>query len=135
MGSIDTLHEEVSDMGARASTDDVTQADDQVRTFESGELWAEEVSQGWAVIPEVNLSPEGIELTDIQIADPDGNSPEEVDRLKQIVWKKRHLKMGKGNALPPDARGAICDIDVRNTWPIAQRVRKVAPSSKKSWPT
>ena len=30
---------------------DLVQADDQVCTFESGELWAEEVSQEWAVIP------------------------------------------------------------------------------------
>ena len=130
MRSIDTLHEEVIDMGARASIEDVTQADDPVCTFESGELWAEEISQGWAVIPEVDLSPEGIELKDIQIPDPDGNSPEEVDRLKQIIWKKRHLLMGKGNALPPAARGAICDIDVGNARPIAQRVRKVAPQFK-----
>ena len=65
MRSIDTLHEEVIDMGARASIEDVTQADDQVCTFESGELWAEEISHGWAVIPEVDLSPEGIELKDI----------------------------------------------------------------------
>ena len=35
--------------------------------------------------------------------------------------------MGKGNALPPAARGAICDIDVGDAKPIAQRVRKVAP--------
>ena len=35
--------------------------------------------------------------------------------------------MGKGNALPPAARGAIHDIDVGNARPIAQRVRKVAP--------
>ena len=78
----------------------------------------------------MDLSPEGIELKDIQIPDPDGNSPEEVDRLKQIIWKKRHLLMGKGNALPPAARGAICDIDVGNARPIAQRVRKVAPQFK-----
>ena len=34
--------------------------------------------------------------------------------------------MGKGNALPPAARGAICDIDVGGAAPIAQRVRPVA---------
>jgi hypothetical protein len=115
---------------AGTKNEDLVQADDQVCTFESGELWAEEVSQGWAVIPEVDPSPEGIELKDIQIPDPDGNTPEEVDRLKQIIWKKRHLFMGKGNALPPAARGAICDIDVGNAKPIAQRVRKVAPQFK-----
>ena len=35
--------------------------------------------------------------------------------------------MGKGNALPPAARGAVCDIDVGGASPIAQRVRPVAP--------
>jgi hypothetical protein len=35
--------------------------------------------------------------------------------------------MGKGNALPPAAHGAICDIDVGGDKPIAQRCRPVAP--------
>ena len=35
--------------------------------------------------------------------------------------------MEKENDLPPAARGSICDIDVVNAKPIAQRVRKVAP--------
>ena len=121
---------EASGIEASVETEGLTQADDQVCTFESGELWAEEVSQGWAVIPEVDPSPQGIELKDIQIPDSNGNTPEEVDRLKQIIWKKRHLLMGKGNALPPAARGAICDIDVGSARPIAQRVRKVAPQFK-----
>ena len=43
--------------------------------------------------------------------------------------------MWKGNALPPPARWSICDIDVGHAKPIAQRVRKVAPNSRKSWPT
>ena len=38
---------------AGTKNEDLVQADDQVCTFESGELWVEEVSQGWAVIPEV----------------------------------------------------------------------------------
>ncbi|GMF45626.1 unnamed protein product [Phytophthora fragariaefolia] len=35
--------------------------------------------------------------------------------------------MGKRNALPPAAVGAICDIDVEGAAPVAQRVRRVAP--------
>uniref|UniRef100_A0AAV1UEH2 Reverse transcriptase n=1 Tax=Peronospora matthiolae TaxID=2874970 RepID=A0AAV1UEH2_9STRA len=66
----------------------------------------------------------------MQIPDQDGNTPEELDQLRQVIWKKRHLLMGKSYALSPDARGAICDIDVRNARPIAQRVRKVAPQFK-----
>ncbi|POM74608.1 Reverse transcriptase, partial [Phytophthora palmivora] len=32
-----------------------------------------------------------------------------------------------GNALPPAARDVVCDIDVGDAKPIAQRVRKIAP--------
>ena len=35
--------------------------------------------------------------------------------------------MGKGNALPPESQGAICDIDVGTASPKAQRARPVAP--------
>ena len=35
--------------------------------------------------------------------------------------------MGKGNALPPAARGAVYDIDVGGANPIEERVRPVAP--------
>ncbi|OWY92090.1 hypothetical protein PHMEG_00039049, partial [Phytophthora megakarya] len=38
---------------------------------------------------------------------------------------KRHLLIGKGNALPPAAKGVVCDIDVGNAKPIALRTRKV----------
>ena len=123
--SKEDLHEVTTTKEKEAKLADLLQADDQVCSFESGELWAEDIKQGWAVIPEVNPSSQGIALEDIQI--PDENTPEEVDRLRQIIWKKRHLLMGKGNALPPAARGAICDIDVGIARPIAQRVRKVAP--------
>nr|KAE8920000.1 hypothetical protein PF009_g29700 [Phytophthora fragariae] len=44
-----------------------------------------------------------------------------------MIWKKRHLLIGKGNALPPAARGVVCDIDEGEAKPIAQRVRKIAP--------
>ncbi|CAH0475315.1 unnamed protein product [Peronospora belbahrii] len=92
-----------------------------------GELWAEDVDQGWAIIPEFDPLHTSIKLEDKQIPDSDGNTPEEVDRLRQIIWRRRHLLRGKGNALPPASRGAICDIDVGNAKPIAQRVRKVPP--------
>ncbi|CAH0480928.1 unnamed protein product [Peronospora belbahrii] len=108
-----------------------TQEDDQVCTFESGELWAEDVRQGRAIIPEVDLSPTSINLEAIQITDSDGNTPDEVDRLRQIIWRRQHILMGKGNALSPSAQGAICDIDVGSARLIAQRVRKVAPQFKK----
>ncbi|KAE9079474.1 hypothetical protein PF007_g23432 [Phytophthora fragariae] len=74
------------------------------------------------MLPEVTTTTE-----DIQVGNPGEIDPEEIDRLRKITWRRRHLLIGKGNALPPAARGAICDIDVGNAKPVAQRVRKVAP--------
>ena len=65
-----------------AKLEDSPQADDQVCFFKSGDLWAEDIKQGWAIIPEVDPSPQNIELEDIQISDPDGNTLEEVDPLR-----------------------------------------------------
>ena len=38
-----------------------------------------------------------------------------------------HLMIGKGNAFPPAASGAVCDIEGGGANPVAQRVRPVAP--------
>jgi hypothetical protein len=68
-----------------------------------------------------------VTIEDIQVENPEVNTPQEIEKLRQIIWRKRHLLMGKGNALPPAAHGAICDIDVGGARPIAQRCRPVAP--------
>ncbi|CAI5718021.1 unnamed protein product [Peronospora effusa] len=100
---------------------------EKVWVHESGELCAEDIDKNWSIIPEVAPSTDEVTMEDIQIPDPGVTLKKQVDRLLQINWQKRHLLMGKGNALPPAARGAVCDIDVGNARPIAQRVRKVAP--------
>ncbi|KAE8976453.1 hypothetical protein PR002_g25306 [Phytophthora rubi] len=101
--------------------------DEQVCYHEGGDLRAEEVESGMAVLPEVTQSTEDVTIEDIQVGDPTVNSAEEINRLRQLIWRRRHLLIGKGNALPPAARGIVCDIDVGGAKPIAQRVRKVAP--------
>ncbi|KAE9292140.1 hypothetical protein PR003_g24839 [Phytophthora rubi] len=80
-----------------------------------------------AVLPEVTQSTEEVTLEDIHLGDPAVNTAEEIDRLRRLIWRRRHLLIGKGNALPPAARGIVCDIDVGDAKPIAQWVRKVAP--------
>ncbi|KAI9991287.1 hypothetical protein PInf_018939 [Phytophthora infestans] len=106
---------------------DPTKTDDeQVCYHEGGGLHAEDLGEGMAVIPEVPLTTEEVTIDDIQV-DPEANEPAEVDRLIQKIWESRHLLIGKGNALPPAARGVKCDIDVGDAKPIAQRVQKVAP--------
>ncbi|KAG6590990.1 Eukaryotic/viral aspartic protease, active site [Phytophthora cinnamomi] len=101
--------------------------DEQVCIHESGDLHAEDVEAEMAVLPEVTVGTADVKIEDIQVGDPEINAPEEIERLRGLIWKRRHLLIGKGNALPPATRGVVCDIDVGDARPIAQRVRKVAP--------
>ncbi|GMG15678.1 unnamed protein product [Phytophthora fragariaefolia] len=101
--------------------------DEEVCIKEGGDLYAEDVEGHLAGLPEVTSATEEVKIEDIQVGNPNDNTQEQVDRLKHIIWRRRHLLIGKGNDLPPDAKGAICDIDVGNAKPVAQRVRKVAP--------
>ncbi|KAE9180390.1 hypothetical protein PF004_g24853 [Phytophthora fragariae] len=101
--------------------------DEQVCYHEGGDLRAEDVELEMAVLPEVTKSTEDVTIEDIQVGGPTVNSAEEIDRLRRLIWRRRHLLIGKGNALPPVARGIVCDIDVGSAKPIAQRARKVAP--------
>jgi len=92
---------------------------------EGGDLFAEDVEQHMAVLPEVTTPTDEETIEDIQVGDPGYNTPQEIEKLRHIIWRKRHLLMGKGNALPPAAHGAICDIDVGG----ATRSRKGAVQS------
>ncbi|GMG17641.1 unnamed protein product [Phytophthora fragariaefolia] len=118
-----STHSAPVDLGDRA----VDPGDEEVCIKESGDLYAEDVEGRLAVLPEVIPTTEEVKIEDIQVGNPNDNKREQVDQLKQIIWRRRHLLIGKGNALPPAAKGAICDIDAGNAKPVAQRVRKVAP--------
>ncbi|OWY98643.1 reverse transcriptase, partial [Phytophthora megakarya] len=78
-----------------------------------------------AVLPEVPVTTEEVKIDDIQLCGSDSQAPEEIERLRQKIWKFRHLLIGKGNALPPAARGVVCDIDVGGARPIALKCRKL----------
>uniref|UniRef100_H3H7B3 Reverse transcriptase n=1 Tax=Phytophthora ramorum TaxID=164328 RepID=H3H7B3_PHYRM len=101
--------------------------DEEVCYHEGGDLFAEDVERQMAILPEVVTIIDEVTIEDIQVGDPESNTPEEMDRLRQIIWRRKHLLIGKRNALPPDAVGAVCDIDVGGAAPVAQRARKVAP--------
>ncbi|KAE8977714.1 hypothetical protein PR003_g25638 [Phytophthora rubi] len=94
---------------------------------DGGTLEAEDVDGEWAVLPEVSQATTEVRIEDLQVGDLADNTEDEIRKLRDIIWAHRHLLIGKGNALPPAAVGAICDIDVGDAAPIAQRVRKIAP--------
>ena len=94
---------------------------------EGGESFAEDIEQHLDVLPEVATSSTEITINDGQVGDSGVLLTEVQERLRQLIWNYKHLLIGKGNALPPAARGAVCGIDVGGANPIAQRVRPVAP--------
>ncbi|OWY95817.1 hypothetical protein PHMEG_00034080 [Phytophthora megakarya] len=85
-----------------------------------------DIENNMAVLPEVEATTKEVTIDDIQMDDPHA-TPEEHERLRRIIWKRRHLLIVAGNALPLAAFGAICDIDVGTAKPVAQRCRRVAP--------
>ncbi|POM58066.1 Reverse transcriptase [Phytophthora palmivora] len=102
-------------------------SDPGVHYHEGNDLYAEDVDQEMAILPEINPTTDEVKIEDIQVGDTGIQTTTEIERLRQRIWKYRHLLIGKGNALPPVARGVVCDIDVGDAEPIAQRVKKIAP--------
>ncbi|OWZ07783.1 LOW QUALITY PROTEIN: reverse transcriptase [Phytophthora megakarya] len=92
---------------------------------EGNDLYAEDVDGQMAVLPEVPVTTEDVKIEDIQLCGSDNQTPEEIDRLRQRIWKLRHLLIGKGNALPPAARGVVWDIDVGGARPFALKCSKL----------
>ncbi|OWZ04925.1 reverse transcriptase [Phytophthora megakarya] len=80
--------------------------DDAVCYHQGGDIFPEDIENNMTVLPEVEATTKEVTIDDIQ---------------------RHHLLIGAGNALPPAAFGAICDIDVGTAKPVAQRCRRVAP--------
>ncbi|OWZ11645.1 hypothetical protein PHMEG_00015307 [Phytophthora megakarya] len=99
--------------------------DECVYYHEGSDLYAEDIDGEMVVLPEVPVTTEDVKIEDIQLCRSDNQTPEEIDRLRQRIWKFRHLLIGKGNALPPAARGVVCDIDVGGARPVALKCRKL----------
>ncbi|GMF48476.1 unnamed protein product [Phytophthora fragariaefolia] len=81
--------------------------EEQICYHEGGDLFAEDVEQHMALLPEVVSTTDEVTIEDIQAGDPEFNTPEEIDRLRRIIWRRKHLLIGKGNALSPAALGAV----------------------------
>ena len=93
----------------------------------SVELYAEDVDQHMAILPEAVTTAAEISLEDIQVGDLGKPMSSDLEKLRYMIRANRHLLIVKRNALTPAAREAVCDIDVVDVNPIAQRLRPVAP--------
>ncbi|OWZ10916.1 hypothetical protein PHMEG_00016140, partial [Phytophthora megakarya] len=79
------------------------------------------------MLPDLDdLSPEcDIEAADV--GEPGESTEAQEKQLKTILKRHQKIFLGDGNAAPPPARGVICDLDVGDARPVAQRPRSVGP--------
>jgi hypothetical protein len=80
-----------------------------------------------ALLPELkDLSPEcAIAQADVGV--PGRTTPGEDRKLRSVLERHRMIFLGDGNAAPAPARCIVCDLDVGEAKPVAQRPRSIAP--------
>ena len=77
------------------------------------------------MLPELSGVVEPINLQSADVGEPE-NTVEEMLQIREILEKHQSVFISSGNALPPPARGVVCDIEVEpGTKPIAQRMRRI----------
>ena len=94
---------------------------------ESADLTAEDLKDQLAIIPEISeVDTEPVDMSKANIGG-EGLPTEEVDKMRQVLEDNKDLFISSGNALPPPAKGVVCDIDVGDNKPVAQRARRIPP--------
>ncbi|KAH9073985.1 hypothetical protein Ae201684P_015885 [Aphanomyces euteiches] len=109
---------------------DQSKLEPEVIVREGIDMTTEEMKNQLAFIPEITPGPTSIHVNDLDFGEPD-QPEEERAKMKDVLAKYMPFFIQTGNGLPPAARGAVCDIDVGNARPIAQRARRVRPEHLK----
>ncbi|KAE8874959.1 hypothetical protein PF005_g20197 [Phytophthora fragariae] len=79
------------------------------------------------LLPELkDLSP-SCDIETADVGEPGITTPDEERKMRNILKYHRSIFLGDGNAAPAPARGVVCDLDVGDAKPVAQRSRSVAP--------
>ncbi|KAH9184609.1 hypothetical protein AeNC1_013415, partial [Aphanomyces euteiches] len=102
---------------------DQSKLEPEVIVREGIDMTTEEMKNQLAFIPEITPGPTSIHVNDLDFGEPD-QPEEERAKTKDVLAKYMPFFIQSGNGLPPAARGAVCDIDVGNARPIAQRARR-----------
>ncbi|KAJ0390755.1 hypothetical protein P43SY_011124 [Pythium insidiosum] len=114
---------------AVAALDDLTSEEQEaVSYYHEGtdHLLLHKLRSQLAVLPDLVVNDEPADISKADVGEQDENSPEEVERVREILRKHRAAFLGSGNAVPPPARGVVCDIEVpAGTKPISQRARRI----------
>jgi hypothetical protein len=89
-------------------------------------LYLGELRRQLAILPEFDVKPPPADMSTADVGEPGENTAVEIAQLRSILDKHQAAFMSSGNALPPPARGVVCDIEVPpGTKPIAQRPRPI----------
>lgn len=93
---------------------------------EGSELMAQLRDQ-LAMLPEMeDLSPE-CQIEEADVGEEGVSTPEMNEKLRNVLHYHRKIFLGDGNAAPAPARSVVCDLDVGDAKPVAQRARQIAP--------
>ncbi|OWZ04345.1 reverse transcriptase [Phytophthora megakarya] len=81
----------------------------------------------FVMLPDMgDLSP-GCDIEADDVGEPDESTEAQEKQLKAALKRHQKIFLGDGNAAPSPARGVICDLDVDDAKPVAQRPRSVGP--------
>jgi hypothetical protein len=75
-----------------------------------------------AVLPDLTGEAKEVKIQDADVGEPGETTPEMEGHLREIGSRHQSIFLGDGNALPPPARGVVCDLNVGDAEPIAQRL-------------
>ncbi|KAH9118300.1 hypothetical protein LEN26_012203, partial [Aphanomyces euteiches] len=90
------------------------------------DLSTEELEQQLAIFPEVPREAEPFDPDQLDVGE-DELSDDEKEKMRVVLRKYRKFFIKSGNGLPPPAKGAVCDIDVGEAKPLAERARRIRP--------
>ncbi|KAH9120364.1 hypothetical protein AeMF1_007450, partial [Aphanomyces euteiches] len=76
--------------------------------------------------PEVPREAEPFDPDQLDVGE-DELSDDEKEKMRVVLRKYRKFFIKSGNGLPPPAKGAVCDIDVGEAKPLAERARRIRP--------
>ena len=71
-----------------------------------------------------------IDLNKADIGEEGETSKEDISRMRSVIEKHKNVFIESSNAAPPAARGVVCDIDVGDAKPVAQRCRRIPEKFK-----
>ncbi|KAE8985056.1 hypothetical protein PR002_g22750 [Phytophthora rubi] len=104
-------------------------SDDEEATmyFHEGNELLSDLRNQLAVLPELSdLSPKAY-LSTADVGVPGVTTPEMDVQIHTILERHHASFLGDSNAVPTPARGVVCDLDIGDAQPVAQRYRPIRP--------